>query len=104
MLPMVPKPGALADLVQLFKDEEIFERAQATEGCIDVMMLQQPDQVIVIGFWEDEDAYQRWVDHPERGNGNADINALLAEPISTDVVGGMFDVALATTTLGMGQL
>lgn len=99
---MVPKPDALADLVALFEREAIFERAKAVEGCIDVMMLQKPDQVIVLGFWDDEAGYQRWLDHPERGNGNDEINALLAEPISTELVGGVFNVALTTTSLGVG--
>ena len=97
---MVPKPDCLDALVQFFKDENIFERAKTVDGCIDVMMLQRSDQVIVLGFWDDEAAYQRWVEHPERGNGNEELNALLAEPISTETVGGLFDVALATTAMG----
>ena len=97
---MVPKPDCLDSLVQFFKDENISERAKTVDGCIDLMMLQRADQVIVLGFWDDEAAYQRWVEHPERGNGNDTLNALLAEPISTETVGGLFDVALSTTALG----
>lgn len=97
---MVPKPDCLEDLVELFRSQQIFERAKTVDGCIDVMMLQRPDQIIVVGFWHDADAYQRWIDHPERATGNDEINALLAEPLSTDTVGGVFDVALSTTSLG----
>jgi len=96
---MVPKPGCLSSLVELFESEAIFERAKATEGCVDVMMLQQPDQVLVLGFWNDEVAYQRWVDDPTRSDGNDEINELLAEPLSTEAVGGIFNVALTTTQL-----
>ena len=64
-----------------------------------MIMLQQPDQVIVLGFWDDETAYQRWVDDPTRSSANDALNELLAEPISTDTIGGLFDVALSTTNL-----
>ena len=104
VLSMVPKPGNLAALVDLFEAEAVFDRAKSTDGCIDVMMLQQPEQVMVLGFWDDEAAYQRWIDDPHRSNGNDELNNLLAEPISTETVGGLFDIALSTTNLGVGSL
>ena len=94
---MVPKPGCLEQLVEHFEAEKIFERAFAFEGCNDVMMLQKADEVLVLGFWDDAAAYQRWVDNPERANGNDELNALLKEPINPEVAGGVFDVALSTT-------
>lgn len=96
MLSMVPKPGCLKQLVEHFQAEKIFERALAFDGCNDVMMLQKPDQVVVLAFWDDAQAYQRWVDNPERAQGNDNLNALLVEPITAEVVGGLFDVVLST--------
>ena len=75
------KPGAVEQLHEVFRRHRILETAITVEGCWK-LSLSCPDgvddQAYVIGFWQDRDAYQRWLDHPERGAASEDLMALMS--------------------------
>ena len=63
------KPGKEAELEAVFRKHQILETAIQVEGCWKLAMLvpqQKNGTVKIIGFWEDNTAYQRWMDHPDR--------------------------------------
>lgn len=75
------KPGNKSSLVEVFKRFRIFETAMEVEGCLELAMVgpgESDETVYVIGFWEDDAAYQRWMDHPERGIATDELAQLVS--------------------------
>lgn len=74
------KPGKLPELRDTFQRHRVLETAIQVEGCRD-LVLAAPDAngttAYVMGLWDDSVAYQRWLDHPERGASSADLAKLL---------------------------
>jgi quinol monooxygenase YgiN len=57
------KPGKEGALKEVFLKHQILETAIQVEGCWKLAMIapQNPDSTVkIIGFWEDNIAYQRW--------------------------------------------
>lgn len=76
------RPGSLGALEEVFRKHRIFERAIGTEGCHSLYLTgdMADDRVArVIGVWEDEAAYQRWLDQPGREEGVDDLYAIMSE-------------------------
>jgi heme-degrading monooxygenase HmoA len=81
VLPFELKPGKVDDLKGVFNQYQILEKAIEVEGCRQLMIAQassNSDQLFVVGIWDDQEAYQRWMDHPERGGGAEELLALVA--------------------------
>jgi heme-degrading monooxygenase HmoA len=75
------RPGTLGALEDVFRRHRILERASEVEGCRSLFLtadVAHDGRAHVVGVWEDEAAYQRWLDHPERGVGGDEIHALVA--------------------------
>lgn len=76
------RPGSLAALEEVFRRHRIFERAIQTEGCRSLYLaadVADEGRAHVIGVWDDEAAYQRWLDQPGREDGADDLHAIMAE-------------------------
>ncbi len=76
------RPGARDELEEAFRRHRILERASQVEGCRSLYLTADAGhagRAHVVGVWDDEAAYQRWIDHPERGVGTADLLALMAD-------------------------
>ena len=95
VLTMKPAPGRAADLVELFRREAIIDKALTVQGCHNVEVLASELEVLIAATWEDDDAYERWLQHPERNSTNVELNDLLIEPITATTAGGRYEVALA---------
>ncbi|MEM8922193.1 MAG: antibiotic biosynthesis monooxygenase family protein [Actinomycetota bacterium] len=95
VLKMTPRPGRADDVVDLFRRAQVIERALGVEGCHDVSLLLSDDEILVTASWADADAYQAWIDHPERNAMGDDLNDLLVDPITAESVAGLYRVALA---------
>lgn len=75
------KPNSIQKLHQVFLRHRIFQTAMAVEGCWKLVLshpTEVQDEAYVIGFWQDRVAYQRWLDHPERGRSTDDLLPLMA--------------------------
>lgn len=97
---MKARPGCADAVVDLFRREQIFERALGVDGCEDVALLLRNDEILVTASWVDSNAYQAWIDHPDRNATGDELNALLVEPITADSVGGLYQVALTASSEG----
>ena len=76
------RPGSLEALEEAFTRHRIFERAIQTEGCRSLYLASgaaDGSRAHVIGVWDDEAAYQRWLDHPEREVGSEEIHAIASD-------------------------
>ena len=75
------KPDSVESLKEIFRRHRILETAMTVEGCWK-LSLSQPcnsdDEAFVIGFWQDNNAYQRWMHHPERGSATDELLPLMA--------------------------
>jgi len=95
VLTMKPAPGKTSDLVELFRRESIIDKALSVEGCRNVEVLASDFEVLIAATWDDDDAYERWLAHPERNAKNGELNDLLVEPITASTSGRHYEVALA---------
>lgn len=95
VLRLTPRPGCADAVVELFQREQVFERALGVDGCQDASLLLRSDEILVTASWDDAEAYQAWVDHPERNTMSDELNELLVDAITADSVGGLYQVALA---------
>ena len=80
VLPFDLKPGKISEFGDVFVQNQILEKAIEVEGCRQLMItqsLETSDQMFIVGIWDDEVAYQRWMDHPERGEGADELLALV---------------------------
>ena len=87
------RPGQRADLVAAFKRAKVLEAARQVEGFRSATLLvpvdPDADHVIVTARWDDEDAYGRWLAHPDRER----INAGLLEFVTDAPAGSMYAIA-----------
>ena len=95
VLALKPKPGLAGAVVELFKNEQIIERALSVEGCRRVEVWSGSEEVLVMGTWAGSQAYQAWLAHPERNASNKALNELLDEPISATSRSGSYTLALS---------
>ncbi len=88
--------GGANDLVEVFRRHRVLEMASQVEGCRGVYLAggvaDGADRAYAVGLWDDTDAYQRWLDHPERQLASDDITALLQERDDLDVPGQVLTV------------
>lgn len=75
------KDGGLRALGETFARHQILETAIQVEGC-QTLVLASPqdaaDTAYVLGLWQDEAAYQRWMNHPLRSVASDDLTELVA--------------------------
>lgn len=91
------KPGKQADLKAVFQEFRIFERSFEIKGCWKLAMVSPQDRddfVQVVGFWENEAAYQEWLDNPERGLGTDEMLPLINSDWEVGAPGRILDVLL----------
>lgn len=87
------KEGAEEALANVYRRHRILETAMTVEGCLRLALVDGPpgsSQVSVVGFWEDQVAYQRWLDHPYRDTAEDEFDALMAadwEPSAAAEIG-----------------
>lgn len=98
MLRFELKPDSIATIKDVYDRYEILETAIQVEGC-QTLVLATPDpngnEVYVIGLWDDEVAYQRWLDHPERGAAADDLLQLIAGEFDPTAPAGQWQVLSA---------
>lgn len=98
MLRFELKPDCIAPIKDLYDRYHILETAIKVEGC-QTLVLATPDpegtEVYVMGLWDDEAAYQRWIDHPERGVATEDLLQLVAGDIDPTAPAGQWQVLSA---------
>jgi quinol monooxygenase YgiN len=86
-------------LHEVFRRHRILETAMTVEGCW-ALSLSVPtdddDEACVIGYWQDRDAYQRWLDHPERGAATDDLMELMSGDFDPKAAAQLQDVLYAT--------
>lgn len=81
VLPFELKQGRRQEFESVFDKNQILERAIRVQGCEQLFIASEsgnPDKVFVVGLWEDQEAYQRWMDHPERGIGADELLELVS--------------------------
>jgi quinol monooxygenase YgiN len=89
------RPGSLAALEEAFRRHRILERAIQVEGCQSLYLTAdaaQEGRAHVIGVWDDQAAYQRWLDHPERQSGSDDLHDLVSESWDPSAPGEVWEV------------
>jgi len=94
------RPGSLGGLEDVFKRHRILERAIQTEGCHSLYLTADAvteGRAHVIGVWDDETAYQRWLDQPGREEGSDDLHALMAESWDPSAPGEVWEVVYTAT-------
>ena len=75
------KQGMVPSLERTFAKHRILETAIQVEGCRSLVLAApdaQGETAYVIGLWDDEAAYQRWISHPDRGAATEDLLQLVA--------------------------
>ena len=89
------RQGAVPDLADTFARHQILETAIKVQGC-KTLVLATPDpdgsEAYVLGIWEDETAYQRWMDHPDRGAATEDLLQLVAGEFDPTAPAGRWQV------------
>lgn len=89
------RPGSLGALEGVFRKHRIFERAIGTEGCRSLYLAgdaADETRAHVIGVWDDEAAYQRWLDQPGREEGTDDLHAIVAASWNPSAPGQVWHV------------
>lgn len=89
------QPGAAEKLHEIFRRYRILETASTVEGCWKLTLSQQAgrdDSATVIGFWEDRDAYQRWLDHPERGAATEELLSVMSGDFDATAPAVLYEV------------
>ncbi len=98
MLRLGLKPDSVRAIKDVYDRYEILETAIKVEGC-QTLVLATPDvggnEAYVIGLWDDEAAYQRWMDHPERGAAAQDLLQLTAGDFDPTAPAGQWQVLSA---------
>jgi heme-degrading monooxygenase HmoA len=92
------KPGKHSELKKVFEKYRIFDRAYEIKGCWKLAMIkpnESDDFVQVVGFWENESAYQEWLDNPERSLGTDDMLPLLNTDWDKSAPGQILEVLLS---------
>lgn len=80
MLTLTPTEGRAPAVVQLYRSEQILQesldltRALASEISV---AADGSGEILVTAVWPDADAYQEWIDHPNRGRTAPELQELL---------------------------
>lgn len=80
MLTLTPLDGRAPAIVQLYRSEQILQesldctRAVASEISV---AADGSGEILVTAVWPDADAYQEWIDHPQRGRTAPELQELL---------------------------
>jgi quinol monooxygenase YgiN len=88
-------PHSFDALAAAFTRHGILERSIQVEGCRSLYLTADAaheGRAHVVGVWDDEAAYQRWIDHPERGVGTADLLALMSDTWDPSAPGEVWSV------------
>jgi heme-degrading monooxygenase HmoA len=100
-------PGSFDTLEAVFARHAILERAIKVEGCRALYLTADADhggRAYVVGVWDDRAAYERWLNHPQRGVGAADLHALMADTWDSSAPGDVWNVLrVAEHSLGNPQ-
>lgn len=94
-LTMELRPGSFDSLAEAFRRHGILARAIQIEGCRSLYLTADAvheGRARVVGVWDDEAAYQRWIDHPQRGVGTADLLALMCDTWEPSAPGEVWNV------------
>ena len=98
MLRLGLKPDSVNAIKDVYDRLQILETAIQVDGC-QALVLAAPDvegdEAYVIGLWDDEAAYQRWMDHPERGAAAQDLLQLTAGDFDPAAPAGQWQVLSA---------
>jgi heme-degrading monooxygenase HmoA len=96
VLYLKPRDGRADDIVEFYRRYGVLERAMTQDGCLGTE-LQLPSggvgDVLVTALWRDVDAYQGWLDNPDRAL-NADELGELVEGFHTGISGETYEVVL----------
>lgn len=93
------KPDSVTSLVEIFQRHRILETAMTVEGCWKLSLShpqENEDEAYVIGFWQDNDAYQRWMEHPDRGNATDELLPLMAGDFDPSAAAELHEVLHST--------
>lgn len=98
MLRLGLKPESVNAIKDVYDRHQILETAIKVEGC-QALVLAAPDvegdEAYVIGLWDDDAAYQRWMDHPERGAAAQELLQLTAGDFDPAAPAGKWQVLSA---------
>lgn len=81
-------------MVDFFERQRVIETAMTVDGCQGVEVWAGDDEILVMATWKDRDAYRIWLEHPARNAGNDELNELLDTPITPEIHGGRYELAL----------
>lgn len=98
-------PGSFEALAAAFRRHRILERAGSVEGCRALYLTADAvhqGRAHVIGVWEAEIAYQRWLDHPDRGVGSVDLLELMSDTWDPSAPGEVWNVLHRVEATGAG--
>lgn len=98
MLKFKLRPGGVPDIDEVFAKHQILETAIQVEGCQTLVLASpdvQGDEAYVIGLWDDDAAYQRWIDHENRGDASEDLLQLMAGDFDPSAPAGQWQVLRA---------
>ncbi|MDA8069013.1 MAG: antibiotic biosynthesis monooxygenase [Actinomycetota bacterium] len=91
-----PRDGRSADIVDFYRRYAVLERAAKQDGFLG-SELQLPvsgaGDVLVTALWRDEDAYQGWLDNPDRAL-HADELAELVDGFHTGIAGDIYRIVI----------
>ena len=98
VLPFKVRPGSVPELADVFAKNRILETAIQVEGC-QTLVLASPnpegDEAYVLGLWDHDAAYQRWMNHPERGAATEDLLRVVAGDFDPTAPAGKWQVLRA---------
>lgn len=92
-----PADGDYDRLQEYFVTNRVLERSSETPGFLATELLvpiTSAGPALVTAAWEDEAAYQRWVDNPWRAESNAAISAVLDAELQAGAKGAMYHLRL----------
>jgi heme-degrading monooxygenase HmoA len=91
-----PRGGRSADIVDFYRRYGVLERAMKQDGCLGTE-LQLPTSgegnVLVTARWRDVDAYQGWLENPDRAL-NADELGELVDDFHSGISGEIYEIVL----------
>lgn len=91
-----PRAGRSAEIVEFYRRHRVLDRAGRQDGCLGAELqvpLHGDGDVLVTALWRDADAYQGWLDNPDRSL-NAEQLAELVQDFHSGVSGETYEVVL----------
>lgn len=85
ILRLVPRPGAADELARRFGALGIFEHSRRSGGFLDGRLLRPlgGGAFLVVAEWETPEAYEAWLDNPQRATLGAELEPLLDTDVSS---------------------